>query len=550
MNHSISRIVGTVCLAVTLSVAPAALSGRSTTRAAPTPAVVQGGTLRTAFDSPISTLDPAVGYDAFSWTGEHAIYDGLLDYNTGSGAAGTTLRPRLAASLPTISSDGLVYTFTLRTGVHFQAPVNREVTADDVRYSIERALSPNTPNAAMNGSPFWASLQGVQAFWNKKASHISGIAVSGRYTITFRLSQPDRAFLNVVAMPFTSVVPREWVEKWKGKFSDHALGTGPFMIQTLTPGTRLVLTRNPNYFVAGLPHVDKVDIEFNVADHLQIQRVQAGALDLAGNLVTSSDYLGLKNDPKWSRYLEYAPDISVTYLGFNMRVAPFKGNLNLRRAINMAINKQFILRLLNGRGLSMNGVLPPTMPGAVPRFTYYPYDLNQARNLLKKAGVRPGQLTIPLTYQRSGDYDKVAQEVQAELASIGITVKLKPVSSNNWYSNIAYTQKEGPMVLAPWGQDYPDPSDFFDPILSCNGGSNAAFYCNPAVDALGNKARGNPDTTARYAQYRQMERMVMADAPWAPIYDDALYDFHGPHLGGFYIPPVWPFNYADYFIVK
>jgi ABC-type oligopeptide transport system substrate-binding subunit len=103
------------------------------------------------------------------------------------------------------------------------------------------------------------------------------------------------------------------------------------------------------------------------------------------------------------------------------------------------------------------------------------------------------------------------------------------------------------MVLAPWGQDYPDPSDFFDPILSCSGGSNAAFYCNPAVDALGNKARANPNSTVRYAQYRQMERMVMAGAPWVPLYDGVLYDFHGSHLGGFYIHPVWPFVYAQYY---
>lgn len=548
MSHSFRR--RSKFLAVALVLLSLSLLGpmvRGSVGAATT-AAPHGGILHTAFDSSFSTLDPAVGYDAFAWTGEHAIFDGLLDYQSGTGVAGIKLLPRLAAAMPAVSPDGLLYSFTLRQGVRFQSPVNREVTADDVRYSIERALSPNTPNAAMVGSPFWTSLQGISTFWNKKSTHIAGITVSGRYGISFRLSTPDRAFLNVLAMPFTSVVPHEWVEKWKGKFSDHALGTGPFMIESLVPGTRLVLARNPNYFRAGVPNVDKVMIDFNVSDHLQIQRVQAGALDLAGNLVTSEDYLGLKNDARWSKYLTYAPDISVTYLGFNLKQKPFKDNLNLRRAINMALNKPFILRLLNGRGTVMQGILPPTMPGADPRFTYYPFDQAKAKALLQKAGYAPNQLTIPLTYQQSGDFDKVAQEVQAELKEIGINVTLKPVSSDNWYSSIAYTQKEGPMVLAPWGQDYPDPSDFFDPILSCNGGSNAAFYCNQAVDALGTKARGNSNDQQRVAQYRQMERMVMSDAPWAPLYDDALYDFHGPHLGGFYIPPVWPFNYADYYL--
>jgi len=508
-----------------------------------TAATGHGGTLHTAFSADFQTLDPTVGYDPFTWTGEHAIFDGLLDYAHTTGLAGTALRPQLAAALPTISDGGRLYSFTLRHNVRFQAPVNREVTAEDVRYSIERALSPRTTNAAMVGSSFWSSLQGVSAFWNKKASHVSGITTQGHYGISFRLTSPDRSFLNVLAMPFTSVVPREWVQRWGSKFSDHALGTGPFILQSWAHGSRMVLTRNPHYFQSGVPRLDSVVIDFNVADHLQVQRVQSGALDLGGNLVTAEDFLSLKGSPG----LVSAPDVAVNYLAFNMTQAPFKGNLSLRRAVNMAINKRFILRLLNGRGLIMNGVLPPTMPGANAHFTYYNYDPAMAAQLLRKAGYRPGQLTIPLTYQQSGDYDKVASQIASDLGAIGITIKLKPVSTNIWYSTIAYTQKEGPLVLAPWGQDYPDPSDFFEPILTCGSGSNAAFYCNHAVDALVAAARGNANTAARYAQYRQAERLVMADAPWTPLYDGVLYDYHGPRLGGFYIHPVWPFIYSDYY---
>ncbi len=417
------------------------LAGHSTSRAASAP---RGGTLHTAFDADFSTLDPAVGYDAYTWTGEHAIYDGLLDYASGTGTAGTQLRPQLAAALPKVSRDGLLYSFTLRHGVDFQAPVSREVTAEDVRYSIERALSPSTPNAAMVGSPFWASLQGVSAFWNKKAAHISGITVQGRYGITFRLTAPDRAFLDVLTLPFSSVVPREWVTRWKGSLQNHPLGTGPFMLQSWTHGSNLVLVRNPHYFMAGVPLLDKVIIDFNVSDHLQVQRVQAGALDLGGNLVTSQDFLSLKNDPRWSRYLVAAPDIAVNYIAFNLSAKPFAGNLALRQAINMAVNKSFIVRLLNGRGVVMNGVLPPTMPGANTHFTYYAYDPAKAAALVRKAGYAPGQLTVPLMFQQSGDFEKVATEIQADLDGIGIKVKLEPVSSDTWYGSIAYPTKNRP----------------------------------------------------------------------------------------------------------
>ena len=351
-----------------------------------------GGTLRTACDADIKTLDPAVGYYPFTSTGEHAIFDGLLDYAHTTGSAGTALRPQLAAALPAVSAGGRLYTFRLRRGVRFQAPVNREVTAEDVRYSIERALSPHTPNAAMVGSSFWSPLQGTDPFWKGKAQHVSGIATQGRYGISFRLSAPDRSFLNVLAMPFTSGVPREWVARWGGKFSDHALGTGPFTLQSWAHGACMALARNPRYFQPGAPRLDGVVIDFNVADHLQAQRVQSGALDLGGNLVTAQDYLSLKGSPG----LVAAPDVAVNYLAFNLTQAPFKGNLALRQAVNMAINKAFILRLINRRGIVMNGVLPPAMPGADPRFTYYRHDPAMAAQLLRKAGYRPGQLTIPL----------------------------------------------------------------------------------------------------------------------------------------------------------
>src|SRR5205807_2149427 len=91
-------------------------------------------------------------------------------------------------------------------------------------------------------------------------------------------------------------------------------------------------------------------------------------------------------------------DIGVWFLSMNMQMAPFKGNLKLRRAFNMAINKAHIVRLLNGRALPMNGVLPPTMPGANPKFTYYRYTPTAARALLAQAGYKPGQLSLPMTY--------------------------------------------------------------------------------------------------------------------------------------------------------
>jgi ABC-type transport system substrate-binding protein len=539
----LSSFPGSSALAVTAVVVLLAMpqGGGALARALP----ASPPTLTAAFNENFTTLDPAVGYDFTSWTGEHAIFDGLLGYRNAPGRKGTQLIPDIAAAMPTVSKNGLNYTFRLRHDVRFGAPVNRPVTAADLKYSIERALSPRTAGAAMFESAFWSSLAGTSAFWHKKAAHVSGIKVLNRYTIRFHLTAPDVPFLNVIAMPFADVVPHEWVRKEGKNFAVNPVGTGPYKLGYWHQNQSMLLVKNPAYFHAGLPHIPRVHIDFGVNPTLQVERAEKGQLDLPGDFVSSSDYLKILGS-SYQKQLVTAPDVAIRYLAMNMQMKPFKGNLALRQAINMAVNKPHIMRLLNQRGVAMNGVLPPTMPGANKHFAYYKYNPSRARTLLQRAGYKPGQLTLHLMYDDSNDdYATVADAVQADLKAIGITVVPRPVSDNTYYSLI-YSPGKSAFTLGVWGEDYPDPSDFFDPILSCGASSNAAFYCNPAVDRLGNIARADRNPKTRYAIYRKMERMVMAQAPWAPIYDDREIDFKSSGVKGFFIHPVWPFTYDQY----
>lgn len=502
-------------------------------------------TLTAAFAENFSTLDPAIGYDPFSWTGEHAIFNALLGYRNAPGLKGTQLVPDIAAKLPKISKDGHFYTFHLRHHVHFAAPVKRLVTARDFKYSIERALSKGTAGP-MFESPFWSPLKGTAAFWSGKAKHIGGIKVLNRFTIQFHLTSPDLAFENVIAMPFASAVPKEWVRREGKSFARHPVGTGPYRLKLWQQGAQMILVKNKHYFHKGLPHVPRVHIDFGVPSHLQILRAEKGQLDLPGDFVSTTDYLSLRFSPTYAKQLVTASDIAIRYLSMNMKMAPFKGNLALRRAFNMAINKKHILRLLNQRGVVMNGILPPTMPGAKKHFTYYKYNPKKAKKLLKKAGYKRGQLHLSLLFDDSNaDYRTVTDAVQSDLAKIGVDITPRPVSDSTYY-NLIYTAGKSALSLGVWGEDYPDPSDFFDPILSCNASSNAAFFCSHAVDRLGNKARGDTNRKQRYKLYRKMERMVMAKAPWVPIYDDKEVDFRGANVKGFFIHPVWPFSYDRY----
>jgi ABC-type transport system substrate-binding protein len=446
--------------------------------------------------------------------------------------------------MPTITNGGRVYTIHLRRGVRFAPPVRREVTAADFKYSIERALAKSTAGP-MYQSPFFSPIAGTAAFWSGKAAHISGIRVLGRYTIQFRLNTPDIAFENILALPFADAVPREIVARYGNKhFSDHAVGTGPYELQSWQHGRQMVLVRNPLYFRRGLPHVPRVVIQFNIDDHLQILRAERNQLDLPGNLVTSADYLALRTG-HYRKQLVSLPDIGVWYLAMNTQMAPFKNNLTLRRAFNMAIDRARIIRFVNGRAVPMYGILPPTMPGANPSFRYYKYDPATAAKLVREAGYPPGKLQLTMLYISEPDSDRVADSIRSDLAAIGVKVTLKGVSADTAY-NIVYTPGKTQFTLFHWGQDYPDPSDFFDPILSCKASSNAAQFCDPAVDRLGDSARADTNRAHRYMTYRKMELAVMAQAPWVPLYADILYEFHSARVKGFFYHPVWPFLYEQY----
>jgi ABC-type transport system substrate-binding protein len=501
-----------------------------------------GTTLSAAFTDNFTSMDPAIGYDPFSWSGEHAVFNALLGYAAKPGKAGTKLVPDLAAGLPKVTARGRVYTVSLRPNVRFAPPVNRVVTAADVQYSLERMLAKATAGP-MYQSPFYAPLAGSKAFWAGKAKHISGIRVLNARTVQFRLSSPDLAFENILALPFSSVVPKEVVARWGKNFAHHVVGTGPYTMQSWTH-TQMILVKNPNYFRPGLPKVPRVSIQFGVDEHLQVLRAEKNQLDLPGNIVSGTDYLAILRS-SFKKDMVPLTDIGVQYLAMNTQMAPFKGNVHLRRAFNDAIDKGHILRLLNGRGVQVNGVLPPTMPGANAHFKLYPYSQKQARVELAKAGYKPGRLKLTMLYIGGSDLDRVADSIQQDLGAIGVQISLKPVSENNAY-NLVYTPGKSALTLFHWGQDYPDPSDFIDPILTCGASSNAAFYCNHAVDSMAARARGITNAPARYALYRTVNRTIMNDAPWVPLYTDVLYEFHAPEVKGFFYHPIWPFMYEQY----
>ena len=177
----------------------------------------EGGSMTVTFKDDISTFDPAIGYDWQNWSMIKSLFDGLMDYKPGT----TELMPDLAESYE-VSDDGLTYTFKLRDGVVFHN--GRAMTAADVKYSLERAVNPVTQSP---GQGFFAAISGFDEMVSGGAESLSGVTTPDDSTVVIELSRPDATFLQVMAINFAFVVPREEVERLGEDFGRSPVGTWP-----------------------------------------------------------------------------------------------------------------------------------------------------------------------------------------------------------------------------------------------------------------------------------------------------------------------------------
>ena len=508
----------------------------------------QGGAAVVTFNNDLTTLDPQVGYDWQNWSVIKSIFDGLMDYKPGT----TELEPDLAESY-TVSDDGLTYTFKLREGLKFHN--GRAVTSADVKYSLERATNPSTQSP---GGGYFSMIKGYDDIAGGKATELSGIATPDDRTVVVTLTRPDATFLHLMAINFGFVVPKEEIEKAGADWGKQPIGTGAFKFVEWVPGQRIVLERNKDYFRQGVPYLDKLTFEFGQDPTVAVLRLKKGEVDIVGDGIPPAQFAEVMADPANKDLIAAGEQLHTGYLTMNVTSPPFD-NVKVRQAVNMAINKERIVRLINNRGVPATQALPPAMPGFNPENKGYPHDPEGAKKLLAEAGVP--EITTELYAMNVDPNPRIAQALQQDLAAVGIKAEIRSLAQAEVIA--AGGAGKAPMVWSggmAWIADFPDPANFYYGILGCagavEGGWNWSKYCNKELDARAQKADAlvkSDQAEQRILEWRAIFDDVLKDAPWAPVFNEKRFTYHSARLGGdpaLFIDPIHiPVNY-DYIYAK
>jgi peptide/nickel transport system substrate-binding protein len=449
-----------------------------------------------------------------------------------------------------IADEGKTYRFFLREGVRFHD--GEELTAADVKRSIERALHPDTPNPAASD---FEGIVGYDEYSKKNSSTLSGVRVEGRYVVSIALTEPDSTFLALMGRPALRPV----CKSAGNHYSDAWLpcGAGPFKLEpgAWDRGRGVTVVRHAGYYKPGQPYLDAVSWSYNVALQTEKYKLLRGDIDALREF-QQPDLLAISSDPRWKPFGSFEAPVTIDGQSMNVEEPPFD-NVEVRRAVAAALNREEIAAIKSTQLLKNAQVIPPGVPLYDETFEGQRYDLDAALEHMRRAGFAYDPATgkggwphpIHVYVFKQGIYEYTQQVVAQQLARIGLRLELHIVSYPTY---LAIARRRGRTGMSPqgWKEDFPDPSNFFEPLFGSKSvndedSSNTAFYKNPALDDLLQRARRELDAGRRKALYREANRIVCDDAPWAFTFSIRYFTATQPYVRGYMPHAVWTFDVRE-----
>jgi peptide/nickel transport system substrate-binding protein len=426
------------------------------------------------------------------------VYETLLRYDVKN----KNFENLLAESY-TKTPDGLIWTFKLRRGIKFHT--GGTLSADVVKRSIERTIT-----RAKGASYIWEAVE--------------RITVIDPYTVEFKLKFPE-AFENVVASAYGAYIfDVDAVEKnGDGWFTPgRDAGSGPYTIRSWTQAAELVLTYFPDYWKGwDKKHFTNVVFKTIPESNTRQLQLEAGEVDIAADLLAEQLEI-IKRNPNLK--VEQAEEFKNLSLEINTLKPPLNNPL-VRQALAYAIPYDDIVnQILRRNAEQSSGYLPKGLWGQDPGIFKYSYDINKSRELLARAGVRGGNLTI--TYVSGDNVERqIAELLQSKFAELGFTLRIQAMPWDAQWDRAKATNpndRQDLFLIYYWAV-YADPYSYLSLAYKTENTIvyNLGYYANPKFDALLDKAHNvaGIDRGEAVALYKQAQEILIQDVPGISLFD-------------------------------
>lgn len=480
----------------------------------------------------LTSLDPAAARSFENIWPVNQLFNGLVQMNDS-----LQVMPSIAKKW-SVSEDGLVYTFNLRSDVFFHDHEvfangkGRKVTAKDFVYSYNRLYDSKVSSAM-------SLLDNI----NKKAAGSeNGFSALNDSTFQITLVEPFSPFLGILTMKYFSVVPKEAVDKYGEDFRSNPVGTGPFRFKLWEEGNQLVMLRNENYFeydgANRLPYLDAVSVSFIKDKETAFMQFMKGDFDMLSGIDAFNPNEVLDEDGNLKSFykdkfnIQTQPYLKTDYFGILIdenigfvKNSPLRLK-TIRKAINYAFDREKLVKYFrHNLGIPATaGFIPGGLPSFNPRKVKgYRYNPDKVKELLMEAGYPDGKNLPEITLHTTDNYIEIVEFIQAQLAENNIKIKVdidKPSVLQQAVAN-----NEFGVFKKSWIGDYADEENFMNLFYSRNfspTGFNYTHYKNPDFDKLFEKAKTELNDSLRRSYYQQMDQMIIDDAPIIPLYYDQV----------------------------
>jgi peptide/nickel transport system substrate-binding protein len=477
------------------AVAAGSIAGKATAapkRVGATPR--KGGKLTFALEQDPVHIAPFGAILTSNHWGKEPMYESLVEWD-----AKLNQRPALAESWKVV--DPRTIDFTLRRGVRFHN--GKEVTAADVKYSVEGWLNPPAPGSV-------ATLGQIPS--------IQAAEVRSKYVVRFRMAKPDARLFGFLAWTrYSPIVPEGMYQQVNA--GREGIGTGPFRLVSYVPGQGVEYAAYANYRKKGLPYLNQLSLPTLPDEQARIAALRAGAIDGATlsadgarSFQNNRNYVVLRGLTAAFRELQITQKTGENKPWHDKRV---------RQAVNFAINRQEILnRVYNGFG-EYSGHVPPgygpwPLSRAELRTRYLKYDLARARTLMRQAGFANGFEVTMSTFSTPLDFGQVAAVIKAQLDQIGIEVNIKAEEPGTFAANNGRGSFEWDLTARGMRGDVDGYTAEFNPVNTSYKAWYPA-YRNVKMWRLVGNGFIQLDEKKRLAMYKELQRILLEEQLQVPL---------------------------------